>query len=125
MFEVDFRIAALVESDRQGQQIFHITEKEEPANETQFSSLLATIYQQEVYKMLRPGDSLTIMLRCTLPPRESERSVHMRDDRLFEGDSVPQPTPDLLALMRAWYEPWMRQVSPGDIFTISFRVERV
>jgi hypothetical protein len=83
-----------------------------------------TLYQQEVYATLRTGDDLTIAVRLDLPPREVERTVHLREDRLFEGEGMPQPTADPLPFMRAFYEPLMQRVGPGDVFTITFRVQR-
>ena len=124
MFEAIFRINAQVKSDGQGQRVFHVTEREAPANDAELLSLLATMYQQEVYTTLQPGDELTVAVRLDLPPREVERTVHLREDRLFEGEGMPQPTADPLPFMRAFYEPFMQQVEPGDVFTITFRVER-
>jgi hypothetical protein len=124
MFEAVFRITALVKSDGQGQRVFRVTQREAPANDTEFLFRLATMYQQEVYTALRAGDDLTIAVRLDLPPREVERTVHLREDRLFEGEGMPQPTADPLPFMRAFYEPLMRQVEPGDVFTITFRVQR-
>ncbi len=37
---------------------------------------------------------------------------------------MPQPTADPLPFMRAFYEPLMQRVEPGDVFTITFRVQR-
>ncbi len=125
MFEARFRIVALAESDGQGQRVFRITRREAPASEKEFPSLLVTMYQQEVEGMLRVEDSLTITFRLDLPPRELERTVRMREDRRFEGEGVPQPTSDLLPLMQELYEPLMRQVAPGDVFTITFLVQRL
>jgi hypothetical protein len=124
MFEADFRITALVKSNGQGQRVFRVTQREASANDAEFLSHLATIYQQEVYTMLRAGDDLTITVRLDLPPREVERTVHLREDRLFEGEGMPQATADPLPFMRAFYEPLMQQVEPGDVFTITFRVQR-
>jgi hypothetical protein len=124
MFEADFRITALVGSDEQGQRVFHVTEREAPANDSEFLSRLATMCQQEVYTTLQPGDDLTVSVRLDLPPREVERTVHLREDRLFEGEGIPQPAADPLPFMRAFYEPLMQLVEPGDVFTITFRVER-
>ena len=124
MFEVDFRITAQVRSDEQGERVFRVTEREAPANDAEFLSRLATFYQQEVFTMLQPGDDLTVAVRLDLPPREVERTVHLREDRLFEGDGMPQATADPLPFMRAFYEPLMQTVEPGDIFTITFRVQR-
>ena len=124
MFEAVFRITAQVESDGQGQRVFHVTEREAPANDAEFLSRLATMYQQEVYAALRSGDDLTVAVRLDLPPRELERTVHFREDQLFEGEGLSQPTADPLPFMRAFYEPLMQQVEPGDVFTISFRVQR-
>jgi len=126
MFEASFRIVAQVESDGQGQRVFRVTKREEPPNDTQFSSFVATLYQQEVYRTLQVGDSLTITVRLDIfPAREVERTVRLREDRQFEGDDVPQPTPDLLPFLRLFYEPLIQQVYPGDVFTITFRVERL
>ncbi len=124
MFEAVFRITALVKSDGQGQRVFHVTEREAPANDEEFLSRLATMYQQEVYATLRAGDDLTVAVRLDLPPREVERTVHLREDRLFEGEGMPQPTADPLPFMRAFYEPLMQRVESGDVFTITFRVQR-
>jgi hypothetical protein len=124
MFEAVFRITALVKSDGQGQRVFHVTGREAPANDAEFLSRLATMYQQEVYATLRAGDDLTVAVRLDLPPREVERTVHLREDRLFEGEGMPQPTADLLPFMRAFYEPLMQRVESGDVFTITFRVQR-
>ncbi len=124
MFEVLYRITALVKSDGQGQRVFHVTEREAAANDAEFLSRLATMYQQEVYATLQAGDDLTVAVRLDLPPREVERTVHLRQDRLFEGEGMPQPTADPLPYMRAFYEPFMQRVKPGDVFTITFRVQR-
>jgi hypothetical protein len=72
MFEAVFRVTALVNSDGQGQRVFRVTEREAPANDAGFLSRLATLYQQEVYTMLRAGDDLTVAVRLDLPPREVE-----------------------------------------------------
>ena len=124
MFEASFRITAQVKSDGQGQRVFRVTQREAPANDTEFLSHLVTMYQQEVYTTLRPGDDLTVAVRLDLPPREVERTLHLREDRLFEGEGMPQPTADPLPFMRAFYEPLMQHVEPGDVFTIAFRVQR-
>ncbi len=124
MFEAVFRITALVKSDGQGQRVFRVTQREAPANDTEFLSHLVTMYQQEVYTTLRPSDDLTVAVRLDLPPREVERTLHLREDRLFEGEGMPQPTADPLPFMRAFYEPLMQHVEPGDVFTIAIRVQR-
>jgi hypothetical protein len=124
MFEADFRITALVNINGQGQRVFHVTEREAPANDAEFLTRLATMYQQEVYATLRAGDDLTVAVRLDLPPREVERTVHLREDGLFEGEGIPQAIVDPLPYMQAFYEPFMQRVEPGDVFTISFRVQR-
>jgi len=124
MFEAIFRIIAQVKSDGQGQRVFRVTEREAASNDAEFLSRLATIYQQEVYTTLQPGDDLTVAVRLDLPPREVEQTVHLREDRLFEGEGMPQATADPLPFMRAFYEPMMQLVEPGDVFTITFKVER-
>jgi hypothetical protein len=124
MFEAIFRITALVKSDGQGQRVFRVTEREATANDAEFLSRLATLYQREVYAALQAGDDLTVAVRLDLPPREVERTIHLREDLLFEGEGLPQPTADPLHFMRAFYEPLMQRVEPGDVFTITFRVQR-
>jgi hypothetical protein len=124
MFEAIFRITAQVKSDGQGQRVFRVTEREAPANDAELLSRLATMYQQEVYSALRAGDDLTVSVRLDLPPRDVEQTVHLREDRLFEGEGMPQATADPLPYLREFYEPLMQQVEPGDVFTITFRVER-
>jgi hypothetical protein len=124
MFEASFRITALVKSDGQGQRVFRVTEREIPANDAGFQSRLARMFQQEVYATLQSGDDLTVAVRLDLPPREMERTVHLREDLLFEGEGMPQPAADPLPFMRAYYEPLMQRVEPGDVFTITFRVQR-
>jgi len=124
MFEAIFRITAQVKSDRQGQRVFHVTEREAPANDAEFLSRLETMYRQEVDTSLLVGDDLTVAVRLDLPPREVEQTVHLREDRLFEGKGMPQATADPLPFMRAFYEPLMQTVEPGDVFTIMFRVQR-
>ena len=124
MFEAVFRITALVKSDGQGQRVFRVTQREAAANDVEFLSRLATMYQQEVYATLQSGDDLTVAVRLDLPPMEVERTVHLREDRLFEGESVPRPAADPLPFMQAFYEPLMQRVEPGDVFTIMFRVQR-
>ena len=86
MFEAIFRITAQVKSDGQGQSVFRVTEREAPVNDAELLSRLATMYQQEVYSALRAGDDLTVAVRLDLPPREVERTVHLREDLLFEGE---------------------------------------
>jgi hypothetical protein len=124
MFEADFRITALVRSDGQGQRVFRVTEREAPANDAEFLSRLAAMYRQQVYATMQPGDDLTVAVRLDLPPREVERTIHLREDRLFEGEGMPQPTADPLPFMQVFYEPFMQRVEPGDVFTITFQVQR-
>ena len=124
MFEALFRIVALVESNEQGQRVFHVTEHGAPANESAFSSLLSTVYQQQVYPTLQAGDTLTITVHLDLPPREIERTVRLREDGQFEGEGMQQPTSDLLPMVSTMYEQFFQQVDPGDVFTVMFRVQR-
>ncbi len=124
MIEAIFRITTQVKSDGQGQRVFHVTEREAPANDAEFLFRLETMYRQEVYTSLLVGDDLTVAVRLDLPPREVEQTVHLREDRLFEGEGMPQATADPLPFMRAFYEPLMQMVEPGDVFTITFRIQR-
>ena len=125
MFEALFTIAAQVESNEQGQRVFHVTEHGAPANENGFSSLVATVYQQGVSHTLQAGDTLTITVHLDLPPREIERTVRFREDGQFEGEGMQKPTPDLLPMVSMMYEQFLQQVDPGDVFTVTFRVQRL
>src|SRR5207244_4933370 len=113
-----------VESDWLGRLVSRVTARWAPANAAEFLSRLASMYQKEVYTTLQVGDDLTVAVRLDLPPREVERTVHLREDRLFEGEDMPQATADPLPFMRAFYEPLMQQVEAGDVFTITFHVQR-
>ena len=124
MIETVYRITALVKSDAQGQRLFRVTEREAAVNDAEFLSRLTTMYQQEVFAALQVGDDVTVAVRLDLPPREVERTVHLREDHLFEGEGVPQPIADPFPFMQAFYEPLMQLVEPGDVFTITFRVQR-
>ena len=108
-----------------GQRVFHVSEHGAPANESAFSSLVATVYQQEVYRTLQAGDTLTITVHLDLPPRELERTVRLREDGQFEGEGMQEPTPDLLPMVSSMYERFLQQVDAGDVFTIIFRVQRL
>ena len=124
MFEVDFMVRAQVRSDGQGQRVFRITEREAAAHDAEFLSRLSAVFQQEAYPKLQPGDDLTVVVRLDLPSREVERTVHLREDRLFEGEGLSEPTADPLPAIQAFYELFMQGVKPGDVFTLTFRVQR-
>jgi len=124
MFEVDFKISAQVRIDGQGQRVFRITGREAPVNDTEFLSRLAMVYPEKLYPEMQPGDDLTVAVRLDLPSREVERTVHLREDRLFEGSGLSEPMADPLPSLRAFYEPFMQEVKPGDVFTLTFRIQR-
>lgn len=124
MFEAFFRIVALVESDEQGQCLFKVFKHREPASRDAFSSLVTTVYQQEVYRMLQAGDTLTVAVHLNLSRREIEKTMRFREDGHFEGDGVKVPTPDLLPIISAMYEQ-LSQQALGDVLTITFRVQRL
>ncbi len=124
MFEAFFKIVALVESNKQGQRVFKVSERGAPASDEEFSTHISTVYQQEVYRTLRAGDTLTITVHLDLPPREIERTVRFREDGQIEGDRLQAPTSDLLPMISTMYEQFRQQVLPGDVFTITFRVQR-
>jgi hypothetical protein len=123
MFEAIFRIDIQVETDEQGQSVFPVTKDRPPVNNTEFLSLLASVYQEQVYPTLRAGDDLTVTAHLDLPPREVERTFHFREDRLFEGEGLQQPVADLMQLVQGAYEHFVQQVGPGDVFTLTFHIE--
>ena len=125
MFEAIFRVVVLVETDEQGQRVFPVTKHRTAVNEAEFLSLLASVYQEEVYPMLRTDDTLTITVHLDLPLREVERTFHFREGRLFEGEGSQQPIiSDPLSLVQGAYEKFVRQVVPGELFTLTFHVEQ-
>jgi hypothetical protein len=124
MCEALCRNVVQVETDEQGQRAFPVTKHRLPVNETEFLSLLASIYQEEVYSTLRAGDTLTVTAHLDVPTREVERTFRFRQDRLFEGEGIQQPRADLLPLVQAVYEQFVQQVVPGDVLTITFHVDQ-
>ena len=123
MFEAIFRVVVQVETDEAGQRVFPVTKHRPAVHEQEFLALLASVYQEEVYPTLRADDSLTVTAHLALPPREVERTFRFRQDRLFEGEGLPQPVADLLPLVEAVYEKFVQQVGPGDVFTLTLHVE--
>jgi hypothetical protein len=125
MFEALFRIVVEVETDKQGQRVFPITKNRPAVNETELISILASVYQEEVYPTLRADDTLTVTTHLdALPAREVERTFRFREDRLFEGEGIQQPLADLLPLVQTIYKQFVQQVIPGDVLTITFHIDK-
>jgi hypothetical protein len=124
MFEATFKITALVEINEQGQRVFKVLKHEDPVNDDGFFSLVAMVYQQDVYRTLWVGDDLTVTVHLDLPPRDIERTLRFREDGRLEGEGVSVPTADLLPLISSMSEPFRQQVQPGDVLTVLFQVQR-
>ena len=124
MFEAVFNIVALVESNGQGLRLFKVFEQGAPVHDMEYSSLVANTYQQEVYRALRAGDTLAIAMHLDTPPRVIRRTVRLREDKQFEGEGILQPTSDLLPMISTMYAQFSQQVVPGDVFKITFHVQR-
>ena len=125
MFEAAFKIAALVTSNEQGQRVFQVLKHGEPVDDDGFFSLVAMIYQQDVYRTLRVDDDLTVTVHLDLPPRDIERTLRFREDGRFEGEGIVEPTADLLPLISSMSEHFRRQVQSGDVLTVLFQVQRL
>jgi hypothetical protein len=125
MIEATFKIAALVESNEQGQRVFQVLKHEDPVDDAGFLALVAMVYQQDVYHTLQVGDDLTVTVHLDLPPRDIERTLRFREGGRFEGEGLSEPTADLLPLISSMSEHFRRQVQPGDVLTISFQVQRL
>ncbi len=125
MFEATFKIAALVESNEQGQRVFQVVKHGNPVDDAGFLSLVAMVYQQDVYRTLQVGDDLTVTVHLDLPPRDIERTLRFLEGGRFEGEGISEPTADLLPLISSMSEQFRRQVQPGDVLTISFQVQRL
>ena len=124
MFEAVFNIVALVESNGQGLRLFKVFEQGAPVHDMEYSSLVANTYQQEVYRALRAGDTLAIAMHLDTPPRVIRRTVRFREDKQFEGEGIQQPTSDLLPMISTMFAQFSQQVVPGDVFKITFHVQR-
>jgi hypothetical protein len=124
MFEATFTITAQVENGGQGQHAFRVLEHADPVNDDDLLSLLTTIYEQDVFRTLRGGDDLRVYVHLDLPPREIEKMLHFREDGQFEGEGLAEPTRDLHTLIASVFEYYRPYVQPGDVFTISFQVQR-
>ena len=124
MFEAVFNIVALVESNGQGLRLFKVFEQGAPLHDMEFSSLVANMYQQEVYRTLRSGDSLVISMHLDTPTRVISRTVRFREDKQFEGEGLQQTTSDLLPTISTMYAQFSQQVIPGDVFRITLQVQR-
>jgi hypothetical protein len=74
---------------------------------------------------LQAGDTFTITVHLDLPPRELERTVRLREDGQFEGEGMQEPPSDLLPMVSLMAEQFLQQVHPGDVFTVTFRVQRL
>ncbi len=125
MFEATFKIAALVESNEQGQRVFQVVKHGNPVDDAGFLSLVAMVYQQDVYRTLQVGDDLTVTVHLDLPPRDIERTLRFLEGGRFEGEGISEPTADLLPLISSMSEQFRRQVQSGDVLTISFQVQRL
>ena len=124
MFEAIYRIVALVESNGHKERLFSVYEQVASTSEAEFRLMISNVYQQEVYRILRAGDSLTITMQLDVPPRELVRTVSFGEDKNFKGDGLQVPTPDLQPALSSMYEEFSQQVVPGDVFRITFDVLR-
>ena len=124
MFEATFTITAQVESDGQGQHVYRVWDRADPVNDDSLLSLLIMIYERDVLSTLQVGDDLRVYVHLDLPPREIEKMLHFREDGQFEGEGLVEPTRDLHTLIASVFEYYRPHVQSGDVFTISFQVQR-
>ena len=124
MFEATFTITAQVESDGQGQHVFRVWEHADPVNDDGLLSLVLKVYIQDVLTTLQVGDDLRVYVHLDLPPREIEKILHFREDGRFEGEGLVEPSRDLRTLIASMFEYYRPHVQSGDVFTISFQVQR-
>ena len=125
MFEATFKIAALVTRNEQGQRVFQVLKHRDPVDADGFFSLVAMIYQQDVYRTLRVDDDVTVTVHLDLPLRDIKRTLCFCEDGRFEGEGIVEPTADLLPLISSMSEHFGRQVQSGDVLTVLFQVQRL
>ena len=125
MFEATFNIGALEENFVLGQLVFQVLKHGDQLDDAGFLSLVAMVYQQDVYRTLQVGDDLTVTVHLDLPPRDIERTLRFLEGGRFEGEGISEPTADLLPLISSMSEHFRRQVQSGDVLTISFQVQRL
>lgn len=125
MFETTYKITALAESDGQGQRVFRVLKQADPVDDDGFFTLVARIYEQDVYRTLLVGDSLTVMVHLNLPPREVENTLRFLGDGWFEREGEAKLTTDLLSLIVSMFGFYRQDVQPGDLLTVSFKIQRL
>ena len=125
MFEVTYKIIAQVESNGQGQRVFHVMKQADPVDDDGFLSLVAMIYEQDVYRTLRVGDDLTVIVHLDLPSREIEKTLHFLGNGRFKREGEVELTTDLPSLIASMFGYYHEHVQIGDVLTISFRVQRL
>jgi hypothetical protein len=125
MFEATYTITALAESNEQGQRVLRVVKQTNPVDDDEFLALVTRIYEQEVYRTLQVGDSLTMMVHLDLPPREVEKTLRFLGDGWFESEGETKLTTDLHSLMASLFGYYRQYVQAGDLLTISFKVQRL
>jgi hypothetical protein len=83
-------IAALVESNEQGQRVFQVLKHGDPVDDAGFLSFVSMVYKQDVYRTLQVSDDLTVTVHLDLPPRDIERTLRFREDGRIEGESIEE-----------------------------------
>ena len=125
MFEVLYRLTALVESDGHEHYVFRVMRQMDLVDDDGFLALVATTYEQDVYPTLRAGDNLTVMVHLDLPPREVERTLHFLGDGQFKQEGKAELITDLPSLIASMFGYFRLDLQPGDVLTVSFRIQRL
>ena len=123
MYEAVLTLSAAVKLDNNGQAHFQFHEDSSPTQN--FLSPLASIYYQDVYRILQSGDALTI----TMHTDEAEQSIITRfregpQDYVFEEAGFA-PCPDLFPRIEEIYHEMLDRLHSSARFSVAFQIQRL
>ncbi len=123
MYEMTFKITALIEEDESGRHVFKVYESAKADTDLWF--YVITTFHQDLYRPMWAGDILTVTFHT--PTEEDKIVAHFREDKQWgyafdvEGQ---EPSPDL-AVLESIYEAALQKLHIGETLTITFYVCRV
>ena len=123
MFEAVLTLSATVKLDDNGQVYFQVYENRNSRQD--FLSSLASIYYQDVYRILQRGEILTV----TLQVGEVKQSIITKfregpQDYVFEEAGFT-PCPDLFPHIEEVYRKMLDLLHNGTRVSAAFQIERL